>query len=171
MSADFQPTERPGPHYQGDVRDVLNYPWDLVIFHAPCTHIAVSGARYFEQKRVDGRQQAGVAFFMELWRHSKRYVPMFAAEQPVGILSSVFRKPDQIIQPWQFGHGETKATCLWLHNLPLLQPTDSVPGRENLVHRMPPSEDRAAIRSRTYQGVADAMASQWGGESLFEEVS
>lgn len=162
MSCDLNPTRRPGPHYQGDVRDVLHACWDLLIYHAPCTHICISGAKHFEAKRLDGRQQAGISFFMELWRHGERYVDKMAAEQPIGILSSLFRKPDQIIQPWQFGHGETKATCLWLQRLPRLTPTQIVPGREARIHRMAPGADRARERSATYQGIADAMAEQWG---------
>lgn len=159
MSCDLLPTDAPGPHYQGDVRDVLDYPWDLMIAHPPCTHISVSGARHFEAKRIDGRQQSAVSFFMML---AKADIAMIAIENPVCIMSSVWRKPDQTIQPWMFGHGETKATCLWLKNLPLLQPTDIVEGRENRIHRMPPSEDRWKLRSETFQGIADAMANQWG---------
>lgn len=163
MSCDLQPTRSPGPHYQGDARDVLHYPWDMMIYHAPCTHTSVRGAKHFKEKRLDGRQQAGVSFFMELWRHGEKYIQYMAAEQPIGIISSLFRKPDQIIQPWQFGHGETKSTCLWLQNLPLLMPTNIVDGREARVHRMPPGPNRARERSATYQGIADAMAEQWGG--------
>lgn len=162
MSCDVQPTRSPGPHYEGDVRDVLHYPWDLMIFHAPCTNICVSGSRHFAAKRMDGRQQSGVSFFMELWRHGEDRIPMMAAEQPIGILSSLFRKPDQIIQPWQFGHGETKATCLWLKGLPLLKPTDVVEGRDDRIHKMPPGPNRARERSATYTGIAQAMANQWG---------
>lgn len=159
MSCDLLPTEAPGPHYQGDVRDVLDYPWDLMIAHPPCTHLSVSGARHFAGKRMDGRQQSAVSFFMALARAP---IPRIAIENPVCIMSSMWRKPDQVIQPWQFGHGETKATCLWLKGLPLLRPTDVVEGRENRIHRMPPSADRSKERSRTYQGIADAMAMQWG---------
>jgi hypothetical protein len=159
MSCDLLPTEVPGPHYQGDVRDVLHYPWDLAIFHPPCTHLSVSGARHFAEKRMDGRQQAAVSFFMELARAP---IPMIAIENPVCVMSSLYRKPDQTIQPWQFGHGETKATCLWLKNLPLLRPTEIVEGREARIHRMPPSADRWKLRSETYTGIAEAMAEQWG---------
>jgi len=159
MSCDLLPTERPGPHYQGDVRDVLNYPWDLMVAHPPCTHLSVSGARHFDAKRMDGRQQSGVSFFLSL---AKADIPRVAIENPVCIISSLWRRPDQVIQPWQFGHGETKATCLWLKNLPLLKPTLVVEGRENRIHRMPPSEERGKERSRTYQGIADAIAEQWG---------
>lgn len=161
MSCDLLPTRRPGPHYQGDVFDVIDYPWDLAIFHFPCTHTSVSGAKHFEAKREDGRQQAGVSLFMRGWRRSA-HIPCVAFEQPVSILSRLFRKPDQIIQPWQFGHGETKATCLWLRGLPLLTPTNIVEGREARVHRMAPGPDRARARSETYAGIAEAFATQWG---------
>lgn len=163
MSCDLLPTQQPGPHYQGDVRDVLHFPWDMIIFHAPCTDICVSGARHFAAKRMEGRQQAGVSFFMELWRHGERHIEFMAAEQPIGILSTLFRKPDQIIQPWEYGHGETKATCLWLKGLKPLKPTNIVEGREARIHRMPPSAQRAMERSKTFTGIADAMAEQWGG--------
>jgi hypothetical protein len=159
MSCDLLESENGGPHYQGDVRDVLDFPWDLMIAHPPCTHLAVSGARHFADKRLDGRQQAAVSFFMML---AKANIPEIAIENPVCIMSSVWRKPDQIIQPWQFGHGETKATCLWLKNLPPLTPTNIVAGREGRIHAMAPSPDRWKLRSVTYQGIADAMADQWG---------
>jgi len=163
MSCDLLPTEVPGPHYQGDVRDVLDYPWDMMIAHPPCTDLAVSGARHFESKRMDGRQQASVSFFMLL---AKADIQKICIENPVCIVSSLWRKPDQIIQPWQFGHGETKATCLWLKGLAPLAPTAIVDGREQRVHRMPPSPDRWKERSRTYQGIADAMAQQWGNSEF-----
>ena len=159
MSCDLLPTEVPGPHYQGDVRDVLDYPWDLMIAHPPCTHLSVSGARHFEAKRQDGRQQSAVSFFMAL---AKADIPMIAIENPVCIMSSMWRRPDQTIQPWQFGHGETKATCLWLKGLPLLRPTDVVEGREQRIHKMPPGPNRWKERSRTFTGIAQAMADQWG---------
>lgn len=161
MSCDLLPTDAPGPHYQGSVFDVIDYPWDLAIFHPPCTNLSVSGARHFEAKKMDGRQQASVSFFMALYRRSE-HIPMVAIENPICIMSSLWRKPDQIIQPWQFGHGETKATCLWLKGLPLLQPTDVVEGRANRVHRMAPSAERGMLRSVTYTGIAKAMAEQWG---------
>ena len=161
ISCDLLPTDADGPHYQGSLFDVIDYPWDLMIAHPPCTDLAVSGSRHFEAKKKDGRQYASVAFFMQLVRRSD-HIPMTAIENPVCIMSSLYRKPDQIIHPWQFGHGETKATCLWLKGLPLLEPTSIVDGRENRVHRMPPSADRWKLRSTTYQGIADAMASQWG---------
>lgn len=159
MSCDLLPTEVAGPHYQGDVRDVLDYPWDLMIAHPPCTHLSVSGARHFDGKRMDGRQQSAVSFFMML---AKCQIPRIAIENPVCIMSSLWRRPDQVIQPWQFGHGETKATCLWLKALHPLVPTDIVDGREARVHRMPPSADRWKERSRTFSGIAKAMADQWG---------
>ncbi len=159
MSCDLLPTDSPGPHYQGNVFDVVDYPWDLMIAHPPCTHLSVSGAKHFIAKRTDGRQQEAVSFFMRL---AKLYIPRIAIENPVCIMSSIWRKPDQVIQPWQFGHGETKATCLWLKGLPLLRPTNVVEGREARVHRMPPSADRWKERSKTYAGIAEAMAQQWG---------
>ncbi|SHL45355.1 hypothetical protein SAMN05216428_102451 [Nitrosospira sp. Nsp11] len=160
MSCDLLPAEVPGSHYQGDVRDVLDYPWDLMVAHPPCTHLSVSGARHFADKRMDGRQQAAVSFFMML---AKTDIPMVAIENPVCIMSSLWKKPDQVIQPWQFGHGETKATCLWLKGLSLLKPENIVDGRESRIHKMPPSPDRWKERSRTYSGIAAAMANQWGG--------
>ena len=160
MSCDLLPTETAGPHYQGNVRDVLDYPWDLMIAHPPCTHLSVSGAKHFAEKRMRGGQQAAASFFMML---AKTGIPKIAIENPVCVMSSLWRKPDQTIQPWQFGHGETKATCLWLKGLPTLTPTNVVDGREQRVHKMPPSSDRWKLRSVTYQGIADAMASQWGG--------
>lgn len=160
MSCDLLPTDAPGPHYQGDVFDVIDYPWDLMIAHPPCTDLSVSGARHFEAKRLNGRQQRSASFFMRL---AKVYIPMIAIENPICIMSRLWRKPNQIIQPWQFGHGETKATCLWLKGLPLLTPTNVVEGRADRIHKLPPSTDRWKIRSETYQGIADAMALQWGG--------
>jgi hypothetical protein len=133
--------------------------WDLIIAFPPCTHLAVSGARYFEQKRKDGRQQQGIDFFMEF---TKADCEKIAIENPIGIMSTHYRKPDQIIQPWMFGHGETKATCLWLKNLPKLEPTNIVDGREQRIWRMPPGPERAKERSKTFPGIAKAMADQWG---------
>lgn len=162
MSCDLLPTRSPGPHYCGDVRDVLHYPWDLMIAHPPCTHLSVSGAKHFAGKRLTGQQQAAVSFFLLLM---KADVPRIAVENPVCILSSLYRKPDQTIQPWQFGHGETKATCLWLKGLSKLIPTNVVEGREARIHRMPPHPLRARERSTTYAGIAAAMAEQWGALS------
>lgn len=159
MSCDLLPTDRPGPHYQGDIRDVINGPWDLMIAHPPCTHLSVSGAKHFAAKKMQGLQQQAASFFLML---AKSDIPRIAIENPVCVMSSLYRKPDQTIQPWQFGHGETKATCLWLKNLPKLEPTKIVEGRESRVHRLPPTQDRWKIRSTTYQGIAEAMAEQWG---------
>ena len=157
MSCDLLPTERSGPHYEGDVRNVLGANWDLMIAHPPCTHLAVSGARWFKDKQ---QEQADALEFVRLLLAAN--IPRIALENPVSIISSRIRKPDQIIQPWQFGHGETKATCLWLKNLTPLRPTNVVEGREARVHKMAPSPDRWKERSRTYKGIADAMAEQWG---------
>ena len=159
MSCDLLPTDAPGPHYQGDVKDVLDYPWDLMIAHPPCTDLSVSGARHFAAKKMDGRQQASASFFMML---AKSNIPMIAIENPICIMSSLYRKPDQVVQPWMFGHGETKATSLWLKGLPKLIPTNIVEGREQRIHKMPPSADRWKLRSVTFQGIAQAMADQWG---------
>lgn len=133
--------------------------WDLIVAFPPCTHLAVSGARYFEQKRKDGRQQHGIDFFMEFVNADCEKI---AIENPIGIMSTQYRKPDQIIQPWMFGHGETKATCLWLKNLPKLEPTNIVDGREQRVWKMPPGPERAKERSKTFPGIAKAMVDTWG---------
>jgi hypothetical protein len=167
MSCDLLPTDAAGPHYQGDVRDVLDYPWDMMIAHPPCTDLAVSGAAWFAKKRMAGQQQASASFFMML---AKSDIPKIVIENPVCVMSSLWRKPDQTIQPWMFGHMEQKATCLWLKNTPPLAPTNIVKDemmllpknqRERL-HYLPPSEDRWKLRSETYLGIAQAMASQWG---------
>jgi hypothetical protein len=158
ISCDLLPTDSPGPHYQGDVFDLDLSSFDLMIAHPPCTHLAVSGARHFARKRESGEQQAAIDFFMRL---ANAPVKMIAIENPVCIMSSVWRKPNQIIHPWQFGHGETKATCLWLKGLPKLTPTNIVDGRSHRIHKMPPSPDRWKLRSTTYQGIADAIAAQW----------
>lgn len=157
-SCDLLPSERPGGHHQGDVRDLLvQGAWDLLIAHPPCTHLAVSGARWFKDKQ---EEQVVALDFVRLLLDAP--IPRIALENPVSIISSRIRKPDQIVQPWQFGHGETKATCLWLKNLPPLVPTNIVEGREHRVHRMPPGPDRWRERSRTFEGIAEAMADQWG---------
>lgn len=156
-SCDLLPTELPGQHIQGDVLTVLNNGWDLMVAHPPCTHLAVSGARWFKDKKVE--QQEALEFVMKLMNAP---IEKIAIENPISIISSKIRKPDQIIQPWQFGHGETKATCLWLKGLPLLVPTEIVEGREPRVHKMPPSENRWKERSRTFVGIAKAMGEQWG---------
>jgi site-specific DNA-cytosine methylase len=159
ISCDLLPTDSPGLHYQGDIRDVINDGWDLMIAHPPCTDLAVSGARHFAAKIADGRQQAALDFVRFLMGAP---IEKIAIENPISVISSKIRKPDQIIQPWQFGHGETKSTCLWLKNLPLLVPTNIVDGRDDRIHKMPPSPDRWKKRSTTYQGIADAFAAQWG---------
>lgn len=196
VSCDLLPSERPGPHIQGDVLAVLNDGWDLMIAHPPCTHLAVSGARYFAEKRADGRQQAALAFVQALLDAP---IERIALENPVSIISSRIRKPDQIVQPYQFGHAESKKTCLWLKNLPVLTPTDIVEptwwqnadgtdyrdssgkryspthyllGRGQVArwqnqtasgqNKLTPSPERWRLRSRTYEGIAAAMAEQWG---------
>ena len=145
ISCDLLPTEKPGPHYQGDVMDIINDGWDLMIAHPPCTHLAVSGARWFKDKR---EEQADALEFVR--RLMEQPIPKICIENPISIISSKIKKPSQVIQPWQFGHGETKATCLWLKNLPKLTPTNIVDGRENRIHRMPPGPDRWKERSRTF---------------------
>jgi hypothetical protein len=147
-------------HLQMDVFKAIKLKeWDMMIAFPPCTHLASSGARWFEQKRKDGSQYKATGFFMSMFNVQ---IPKIAIENPIGIMSTLWRKPDQIIQPWMFGHGETKATCLWLHNLPLLKPTDIVEGREQRIWRMTPGPKRARLRSKTYPGIARAMALQWG---------
>lgn len=176
-SCDILPTEQPGQHIQGDVLGVLDQGWDLMIAHPPCTHLCSSGARWFKEKQQDGRQQAAKGFFIAL---ADSKIPKVAVENPVGIMSTVYRKPDQIIQPHQYGHAETKATCLWLKELPLLVQTDAVEPdymrkpdgsyytdakgkRYSRIHFLSRSHpDRAKIRSLTYPGIAAAMAAQWG---------
>jgi site-specific DNA-cytosine methylase len=157
ISCDLLPTDSPGPHLQCDVLTVINDGWDLMIAHPPCTHLAVSGARWFKDKQQE--QQEAIQFFMAL---ANAPIHKIAIENPVGIMTTQWRKADQYIQPWQFGHGETKKTGLWLKNLPLLVPTNIVNGRDNKIHRMPPSKDRWKLRSLTYLGIAEAMAEQWG---------
>ena len=160
VSCDLLPTEVPGPHIQGDaIEAAYQGGWDLMVAHPPCTHLAVSGARWFSEKRASGEQDEAIRFFLALARAP---IARIAIENPVCIMSSVWRPADQVIQPWQFGHGETKATCLWLKGLPHLIPTHIVSGREARIHKMPPSPDRWKERSRTYAGIAKAMASQWG---------
>lgn len=156
-SCDLLPSEKPGPHLQENVLPVLKDGWDLMIAHPPCTHLAVSGARWFKDKQAE--QAEALEFVRSLLDAP---IPRIALENPVSIISSRIRKPDQTIQPWQFGHGEVKRTCLWLKNLPPLTPTNVVEGREARVHRMPPGPDRWRERSRTFTGIAAAMADQWG---------
>ena len=165
-SVDLLPTEGdPRWHRQEDALAVAYGPirWDLMVAHPPCTHLAVSGARWFAEKRDE---QAEALEFVR--RLLDAPIPRIALENPVSVISSRIRRPDQVIQPWQFGHGETKATCLWLKGLPRLVPTDVVDGREARVHRMPPGPERWRERSRTYPGIADAMAEQWGGAYFAE---
>ena len=166
MSCDLLPSEMPGPHYQGDVLDILNEGWDLMIAHPPCTHVAVSGARWFAEKRKDGRQQEAIDFFMKL---ANADIPKMAIENPVSIMSKVWRKPEQIIQPYMFGDPYSKKTCLWLKNLPPLESTNVV--EPNIITYKDGSRFSADYgwssntrRSATYQGIADAMAEQWGAE-------
>jgi len=161
MSCDLLPTDVPGPHYQGDVMDIIGDGWDMMIAHPPCTHLAVSGARWFKDKQAE--QLEALEFVKALLGAD---IPCIALENPVSIISSRIRKPDQVIQPWQFGHGETKATCLWLKGLPKLKPTNIVEGREQRVHKMPPGPNRWKERSRTFEGIAAAMADQWGGTNV-----
>lgn len=157
VSCDLLPSETDGPHLQCNVLPILGDGWDLMIAHPPCTHLAVSGARWFADKVAE--QLAALEFVQRLLDAP---IPRIALENPISIISSRIRKPDQIIQPWQFGHGETKATCLWLKGLPKLTPTNVVEGREGKVWKMPPSPFRWKERSRTYTGIAQAMAAQWG---------
>jgi len=158
VSCDLLPTESDGFHTEGDVLDILvdGY-WDLMIAHPPCTYLAVSGAKWFKDRQKE--QEEALRFIQALMDAP---IDKICIENPIGVISTKIRKPDQIIQPWQFGHGETKATCLWLKNLPPLVPTDIVEGREGRIHKMPPSKDRGKLRSITYQGIANGMAEQWG---------
>jgi len=172
MSCDLEPCDIPGPHYKGDVMDIIGAGWDLMIAHPPCTHLAVSGARHFAKKQADGRQQQGIDFFMALTNSN---IPRYAIENPIGIMSSKWRKPEQIINPWEYGHSVTKATCLWLKNLPPLRPTNVVDKGPIWVAKsgkrmsqwyydsscLPPKK-REKMRNKTFQGIADAMASKWG---------
>jgi len=176
-SCDLEASELPGNHYQGDMFDIVNDGWDLIIAHPPCTHLAVSGAAHFAKKRADGRQQQGIDFFMRVMNID---VPKLAVENPIGIMSTLYRKPDQIIQPWEYGDKAQKSTCLWLKGLPLLKPTNIVEKGEffewqdkktGKMKRQPKwfydalsksPKEREKIRNKTFQGIADAMATQWG---------
>lgn len=173
-SCDLHPSSGGHPewHLQQDVAPLLDEDWDMIIAFPPCTHLAVSGARHFEQKRKDGRQEQGIAFFM-LFVNAK--CPMVAIENPVGVMSSIWRKPDQIVQPYEYGDAFSKKTCLWLKNLPMLTPTQLVEKGEHVKfssgktmskwfadsYRLPP-EERSKVRSKTFPGIAKAMAEQWG---------
>lgn len=170
-SCDLLPTSGAHPewHVRADAVEVAKLAWDMVIAFPPCTHLACSGARWFGEKRRDGRQQQAIGLFLAL--ATLDHVPRLAVENPVGIMSRLYRRPDQVIQPWQFGHPETKATCLWLRGLPPLVPTHDVsdemaqlPDAEaHRVHHMAPGPDRQRLRGRTYPGIARAMAEQWAG--------
>ena len=170
-SCDLLPTGGAHPewHVRADAVEVAKLAWDMVIAFPPCTHLACSGARWFGEKRRDGRQQQAIGLFLAL--ATLDHVPRLAVENPVGIMSRLFRRPDQVIQPWQFGHPETKATCLWLRGLPPLVPTHDVSDEmarlpdamAHRVHHMAPGPDRQRLRGRTYPGIARAMAEQWAG--------
>lgn len=170
FSCDILPCSggHPGWHLQWDVLPLLKQKWDMIIAFPPCTDLAVSGAAWFARKRADGSQQKSIEFFMQFVNAN---CDKIAIENPVGIMSTLYRKPDQIIQPWQFGHPEKKATCLWLKGLPKLVPTKIVKeemeklpkNKQQRVHYLPPTKDRSILRSKTFQGIADAMANQWGG--------
>jgi hypothetical protein len=157
LSCDLLATDIPGNHYQGDVFDIINDGWDLMVAHPPCTHLAVSGARWFKHKTKE--QEEALEFVNRLMNAP---IDRICIENPVSVISSKIRRPDQTIQPWQFGHGEVKKTCLWLKNLPKLVPTNIVDGRDQRIWKLPPSKDRWKIRSTTYKGIAEAMATQWG---------
>jgi hypothetical protein len=168
-SCDLLPSDTPGMHHQGDVMDILGDGWDMMIAFPPCTHLASSGARWFKEKRKDGRQQKGIDFFLSL---VSAPIPRICIENPIGIMSTQYRKPDQIIQPWQHGHEATKSTCLWLKGLPKLKPTHVVSKGERHVtsggrslpkwYNLPQNKDRWKVRSKTFLGIASAMAQQWG---------
>ena len=160
FSCDIQRCSGDNPewHILGNVLNILHCGWDMVIAFPPCTDLAVSGARWFKQKKEDGRQQKSIDFFMNFTKLDC----FWAIENPIGIMSTHYRKPDQIIQPWQFGHGETKATCLWLNGLKKLDPENIVEGREQKIWKMPQTKDRTKLRSKTFKGIASAMANQWG---------
>ncbi|MCY1539740.1 hypothetical protein D9M68_753410 [compost metagenome] len=159
VSCDLLPSETEGEHILGDVTELLDWGWDLLIAHPPCTDLAVSGARHFAAKIADGRQGRALDFVRTLMAAPIRFK---ALENPKSVISTQIRKPDQIVQPWMFGHGERKETHFWLQNLPKLEPTDIVDGREPVVHYMGPGPERWKNRSRTYPGIAEAMAEQWG---------
>lgn len=157
VSCDLLPSDNGGPHFQGDVLDILGWGWDLMVAHPPCTHLAVSGAAHFHRKV---REQAEALDFVRKLMDAP--IPRWCIENPVSVISTKIRKPTQIVHPWQFGHSEMKTTCLWLHNLKSLVPTNVVDKGINKLHRLPPTPDRWKLRSKTFQGIADAMAEQWG---------
>lgn len=162
VSCDLLPSDRPGPHIQADVSSVLRVPWDMVIAHPPCTRLALSGVRWLRERDLWSDLDQAAAFFRLCLSAN---APRVCVENPIPhryAVSRIGAQYDQIIQPWMFGHGEQKSTCLWLKGLPLLKPSDVVPGRSQRLHRLPPGPDRWRLRSTTYQGIADAMAAQWG---------
>jgi hypothetical protein len=160
MSCDLLPTDVPGPHYQGDVRDILNDGWDLMIAHPPCTYLCSSGLHWNKRRPERAAKTEEALEFVQLLLEAN--IAKIALENPIGCISTQIRKPDQTVQPWQYGHGEVKATCLWLKNLSKLNPTNIVDGRKPRMWKLPPSADRWKIRSETYKGIAEAMAEQWG---------
>lgn len=163
ISCDIIPTDVSGPHYQGDIRDILYNSWDLIVAHPPCTRLCNSGVMWLDRRNLWDDMREGAEFFKLFLNHPCEKI---AIENPIMhkyAVEIIGRRQDQLIQPWQFGHGETKATCLWLKGLPKLTPTNVVEGRVQRLHLLPPSKDRAKLRSMTYQGIADAMAEQWGG--------
>jgi hypothetical protein len=171
MSCDLLPSDKPGLHYQGDVTDILDQGWDIMIAHPPCTYLSVSGMHWTTRGLRDPQLTEDALAFVQLLMNAP--IPKIAIENPISVISSRIRKPDQIIQPWWFGHDASKKTCLWLKNLPMLKPTNKLPGDEKTrrgnqtasgQNKLPPSKDRWKIRSETYQGIADAMAAQWGAE-------
>jgi hypothetical protein len=172
-SCDIEPCSGGHPewHLQQDVLPLLKEPWDMIIAFPPCTHLAVSGAAWFKEKQADGRQQQGIKFFLEF---TSLDCPKVVIENPIGIMSTYFRKPDQVVQPYQFGHLERKSTCLWLKGLPMLIPTNDVyddmmqlpKNQRERLHYLPPSADRSKTRSKTFPGIARAMAEQWAGNAL-----
>lgn len=170
MSCDLLPSDAPGLHYQGDVTDILDMGWDIMVAHPPCTYLSVSGMHWTTRGLRDPQLTEDALDFVRLLMDAP--IPKIAIENPISVISSRIRKPDQIIQPWWFGHDASKKTCLWLKNLPKLTPTNKLPGNDKTrrgnqtasgQNKLPPSKDRWKIRSETYQGIADAMAFQWGG--------
>ncbi len=171
MSCDLLPSEQPGPHHQGDVRELLGQEWDLLIAHPPCTYLSVSGMHWTTRGLRDPKLTEDALDFVRLFMNAP--IERVAIENPVSVISSRIRKPDQIIQPYQFGHDASKKTCLWLKGLPLLKPTQMVEPRivngkqrwgnqtDSGQNKLPPSKDRWKLRSKTYEGIADAMAAQW----------
>ena len=159
ISCDLLASDSPGKHYKGDIKDIIYDGFDIMIAHPPCTHLAVSGSRHFWRKEKEQKEALDFVRFL-----MNAPIKRWCLENPVSIISSRIRPSDQTVQPYMFGHGETKATCFWLKNLPLLKPTKYVEGREPKVWLEPPGPDRWKNRSRTYQGIADAMAEQWGDE-------